>query len=102
MSMYQATWLLRYSFLQTRPAVHPDTYGSQANQQASDPTLIEVLQYDYTARTRWPSIKFNNDATLCYNRIIPSVSNIMACSMGLHSNIAQLHANMLEGAVYCI
>jgi hypothetical protein len=46
--------------------------------------------------------QFNNDATSCYDQIIPSVSNIMARSMGLHSNIAQIHGDMLEGAVYCI
>ncbi len=78
------------------------TYGSRANRQASDPTLIEVLQYDYAALTRWPSIKFNNDATSCYDRIIPSVSNIIARSMGLHRNIAQIHGDMLVSAVYRI
>jgi hypothetical protein len=83
-------------------SLHPGTYGSCANQQASDPTFIEVLQCGYAATTRWPSIMFNNNATPCYDQIIPLVSNIMARSMGLHSNIAQIHGNMLEGAVYRI
>ena len=64
-------------------------YGSRANRQATDPTYIEVLQYDYASLTRWPEIKFSNDATSCYDRIIPSVSNVIARSMGLHSNIAK-------------
>ena len=83
-------------------SINLGTYGSRANRQASDPTLIEVLQYDYAALTRWPSIKFNNDATSCYDRIIPSVSNVIARSMGLHTNIAQIHGDMLENAVYRI
>ena len=77
-------------------------YGSRANRQASDPTYIEVLQYDYASLTRWPEIKFSNDATSCYDRIIPSVSNVIARSMGLHSNIANIHGNMLEKAEYRI
>jgi hypothetical protein len=28
-------------------SLHPGTYGSQANRQASMPTFIEVLQYNY-------------------------------------------------------
>ena len=83
-------------------SINRGTYGSRANRQASDPTFIEVLQYDYAALTRWPSIKFSNDAASCYDRIIPSVSNINARSMGLHRNIAQIHGDMLENAVYRI
>ena len=83
-------------------SINLGTYGSRAHRQASDPTLIEVLQYDYAALTRWPSIKFNNDATSCYDRIIPSVSNVIARSMGLHAHIAQIHGDMLENAVYRI
>ena len=83
-------------------SINPGMYGSRANRQASDPTFIEVLQYDYAALTRWPAIKFNNDATSCYDRIIPSISNVIARSMGLHKNIAQIHGDMLASAVYRI
>jgi hypothetical protein len=38
----------------------------------------------------------------CYDRIIPSVSNVIARSMGLHKNIAEIHGTMLEQAVYRI
>jgi hypothetical protein len=82
--------------------INPGMYGSHANRQASDPTFIAVLQYDYAALTRWPAIKFNNDATSCYDRILPSVSNITARSMGFHSHVAQIHGDLLEQAVYRI
>jgi hypothetical protein len=45
---------------------------------------------------------FSNNATSCCNRIIPSVSIVIAQSMGLHKNIASIHGNMLEQAVYWI
>jgi hypothetical protein len=67
-----------------------------------DPAFIEVLQYDYASLTRWPELKFSNDATSCYDRIIPSISNVIAQSMGLHKNIAEIHGSMLEQAVYRI
>jgi hypothetical protein len=82
--------------------INPGMYGSHANRQASDPTFIAVLQYDYAVLTRWPAIKFNNDVTSCYDRILPSVSNITARSMGLHSHVAQIHGDMPEQAVYRI
>ena len=85
-----------------KKSFNPGTYGSRAYRQASDPTFLEVLQYDYAALTRWPAIKFNNNATSCYDRIIPSVSNVIACSMGIHRNIAQIHGSMLEQAIYRI
>ena len=53
--------------------------------------------------TRWDSIKFENDAGSCQDRIITSPTNVMARSRGLHSNIAQIHGSMLlEQAVYRI
>lgn len=85
-----------------RLSIHNGTYGSRASRQASDPTYLEVLQYDYASLTRWPEIQFSNDATPCYDRIVPSVSNVIARSMGLHRNIAQIHGDMSENAVYRI
>jgi hypothetical protein len=76
--------------------LNPGTYGSRTNRQALDPTFLEVLQYDYASLTRWPEIKFSNDATSCYDRITPSVSNIIARSMGLHKNIAKIHGSKLS------
>ena len=78
------------------------TYGSRSNRQSLDPVFLEVLQYDYASLTRWPEIKFSNDATSCYDRIIPSVSNILARAMGLHHNIADIHGSMLSKAIYRI
>jgi hypothetical protein len=83
-------------------SLHRGTYGSRANRQAANPTFLEVLQYNYASLTRWPEIKFSNDATSCYDRIILSVSNVIARSMGLHKNIAKIHGSMLEHAVYRI
>jgi hypothetical protein len=73
-----------------RKSLNVGLYGSRAARQAVDAAFIEVLQYDYASLTRWPELKFSNDATSCYDRIIPSISNVIARSMGLHKNIAEI------------
>jgi hypothetical protein len=82
--------------------LNPGCYGCRPARTAHDPVVIEVLQMDYTFATRYPHIKFSNDATSCFDRIIPSVSSMVARSYGLHRNIAQMQGNMLLNAVYCI
>jgi hypothetical protein len=80
----------------------PGCYGGLSNKQALDPVFLELMQNDYAIMTRTNHIKFANDAGLCYDRIIPSPSNILARSRGLHRNIAKLHGSMLQNAVYHI
>jgi exonuclease III len=82
--------------------LNPGCYGCRAARTAHDPLVIEVLQMDYTFATRHPHIKFSNDATSCFDRIIPSVSSIISRSYGLHRNIAHLQGSMLNNAVYRI
>jgi exonuclease III len=82
--------------------LNPGCYGCRPARTAHDPIVIEVLQMDYTYATRYPHIKFSNDATSCFDRIIPSVSSIIARSYGLHRNIANMQGNMLLNAIYKI
>jgi len=77
-------------------------YGSRANRSATDPVLLEVLQREYSWFTRTPQIKFFNDATACYDRIIPSIANLVARAFGLPKEIAQIHGDMLHDAKYRI
>jgi hypothetical protein len=80
--------------------LNPGCYGCRPAQTAHDPIVIEDLQMDYTYATRYPHMKFSDDATSCFDQIIPSVSSIIARSYGLHKNIAQLQGDMLQHAVY--
>jgi hypothetical protein len=49
--------------------------------------------------TIMPVSQGSDNATPCYDCIIPSMSNVTALSMGLHKNIAKIHSSMLEHAV---
>jgi hypothetical protein len=83
-------------------ALNPGYYNCRPARTAHDPIVIEVLQMDYTYATQFPHIKFSDDAPSCFNRIIPSVSSIVAWSYGLHHNIASIQGDMLQHAVYRI
>ena len=68
--------LIRYC--EDKGVLNPGCYGSRANRSSLDPVMIEVLQYDYAMLTRWPEIKFANDIGSCYDRILPSPTNVLA------------------------
>ena len=87
---------------QDKGQLNPGCYGGLTTKQSLDPVFLELMQYDYAMLTRCDAIKFANDASSCYDRIVVSPSNVIARSRGLHSNIAQLHGSMLEHATYRI
>jgi hypothetical protein len=70
--------------------LNPGCYGCRPARTAHDPVVIEVLQMDYTFATRYPHIKFIDDAMSCFDPIIPSVSSMVARSYCMHRNIAQM------------
>ena len=45
-------------------------YGSRPNRSAHDPVFIEEIQSEICRASRKSNIKFDNDATSCYDRII--------------------------------
>lgn len=80
--------------------LNPGCYGSRANRSAHDPIILEVLQREYSMVTRTSQIKFSNDATSCFDRILPPLANLISRSYGLPKDIAQIHGDMLQKAVY--
>src|SRR6056300_1547348 len=88
--------------MEDHQALNPGGYGCRPTRRAHDPVLLEVLQLEYSWATRFPHIKFSNNATSCFDRIIPSVSNVLARAYGLHRNLAMIHGNMLQHAIYKI
>jgi hypothetical protein len=75
MHLYEADYSLTLG-IQFRQLMHhcednqllnPGCYGCQPARTAHDPVVIKVLQMDYTFATRYPHIKFSNDATSCFD-----------------------------------
>ena len=73
---------------------------ARINKQAKDPALTDTLQADLSCLQRTPLIRFNNDASSCYDRIPPNLSNLCLRSFGMPKNVASIQGAMLQGARY--
>ena len=81
-------------------ALHPGQYGSRPRRQAPDPVFIEEMMNEVARSTRTSLIKFDNDATSCYDRIIPAVAVLASRKYGMPEAVAAVMANTLRGARY--
>lgn len=77
-------------------------YGSRRTCSASDATFFQAFFHDHLALTRRNAIAFNNDATACFNRLLPNLSNLILQCTGLPTNLAKIHAKVLTTAKYHI
>ena len=80
--------------------LHPSLYGARPGRSALDPVFAEELVNEITRTSRKPVIKNAEDATACYDRIIPGVGNLASRSHGLHRNVALVQGNTLEDVKY--
>jgi hypothetical protein len=74
-------------------------FGARTSRSSLDPIGIEVLQYEYSRLLRLNHLKFSNDATACYDRIVVNLASIISRAFGLHQNITTIHGTMLQDAV---
>jgi len=75
-------------------------YGARPERDAPTPVFIEEMQYEICRASRKPLVKFDNDATSCYDRILPNMASIACQKFGLHKNMAFVWAKTLEEAKY--
>jgi hypothetical protein len=61
-------------------------YGSRPNHNVHDPVFIEEMQSEICGASRKSNVKFDNDATSCYNHILPSFATIASRKFGIHKN----------------
>ena len=80
--------------------LHPSLYGARPGRGALDPVFIEELTNEITRLTRKPLIKNAEDATACYDRIIPGIGTLASRSHGLHRQVALVMGRTLEEVKY--
>jgi hypothetical protein len=68
--------------------LHPHQYGSRQGRMSISAVLLKRLSYDITRQTRMDAIMFDNDATACYDRIIPSQAAMLGRRAGVPRNAA--------------
>jgi hypothetical protein len=80
--------------------IHPGQHGARPGHEATTPVFMEELKNDISYSSRKALINFDNDATSCYNRIIPAIASLLGRRHGLHRDIIFVHARTLKEAKY--
>ena len=75
------------------------SFGRLNNHQSIDPIFCRSCN---TISTCLDTIKFANEARLCFDRIIASPSYVIPWSRSKHKNMAALRGDMLQHATYLI
>ena len=75
-------------------------YGARPGRTAHDPVGIEETVAEITRMSRKPCIKNAEDATACYDRILPGLGNLAGRSFGLHRFVALVQGTTLEEVHY--
>jgi hypothetical protein len=76
------------------------TYGSRTGRSALIPPFMEEMMTEISRLTRKSLVKFDNDATSCYDRILPSLASIVSQKYGMHKNVTLVMAQTLQEAKY--
>jgi hypothetical protein len=80
--------------------LHPSLYGARPGRGALEPVFVEELVNEITSLSRKPVIKNAEDATACYDRIIPGLGNVASRSHGLNRTIAIVQGKTLSEVRY--
>jgi len=80
--------------------LNPGEYGAVPNRRAQDPVFMEEMETEISRASRKPFVKFDNDATSCYDRILPSIASIVSQKYGAPKSLAYVFARTLEEAKY--
>ena len=77
-------------------------YGGRPNRRAIDPVIVDVTQVELATILRRILIRFNNDATACFDRIIAHLETINLHSFGMPQDLTELLGQFLDLAKYFV
>jgi hypothetical protein len=80
--------------------LHPSLYGARPGRGALEPVFIEELVNKITRLSSKPIVMNAEDATACYDHIIPGLGNLASRSHGLHRLIAIVQGKTLSEVRY--
>jgi hypothetical protein len=79
--------------------LNPGQYGRHGR-SPMEPVFIEEMESEISRASKKALVKFDNDATACYDRILASIATITSRKCGLHKNAVFVMARTLEEAKY--
>ena len=80
--------------------LHKGQYGSRQGKMGISMVLLKRISYDIIRQTRIDACMFDNNATACYDRIIPSMAMLKCRRAGLPRPAAQVVLQFLQHAQY--
>jgi hypothetical protein len=72
--------------------LHTGQYGGLPGRDCTSLTYLEELRLDYSLLTRFSVANFDNDATVCYDRILMPIASLAGRKYGIHKDIIFIHA----------
>ena len=69
--------------------ISDEQWGGRPNRTALDTACKKLLMLDYARSTYKTIAMFANDATACFDRMVPGVSSLIARKFGVSSAIMQ-------------
>jgi hypothetical protein len=80
--------------------LHTAQNGSRRGKMAISTVLLKRLSYDIIRQTRMDACMFDNDATACYDRMIPSIAMLKSRRAGMSQAATQVLRTLLERMQY--
>ena len=75
--------------------ISDEQWGGQPNRTALDTACKRLLTLDYARTTYKTAAMLTNDATTCFDRMVPGVSSLIARKFGVSSSIMECRNAML-------
>jgi hypothetical protein len=82
--------------------INKGVYGCRPCRRAIDPVFVDVTQTEMAMVTRTPLVKFNNDATACFDRILVHLLNLCLKSFEMPKKLTTILGKLLQVARYAI
>ena len=78
------------------------SYGGRPSRISIDPVIVDVTQVEIAMITRRILVSFNNDATACFDRIIPHTLCLCLQLYQIPAQFTALLVDLLQCAKYAI
>jgi hypothetical protein len=80
--------------------INTGQYGSVPGRTAIELVMLNQVSNDICRTNKYNIIRFDNDASACYDRILVHLGMMAARRCGMPNNAIQVHADTLEGMKY--
>ena len=90
------------SYCEDNYLLNKGTYGGRPGRRSIDPVIVEVTQVEIAMITRRILVRFNNNATACFNRTMPHILCLCLRSYQMPAKFTALLGDLLRYAKYAI